>query len=59
MEHFFGSLKNERLADQGYETRQTARSDVVEYIEMEYSGCRLHSALGYQSPREIELAAAA
>ncbi|EWG98782.1 hypothetical protein Q427_28675 [Halomonas sp. BC04] len=28
-------------------------------IEMEYNSCRLHSTLGYQTPREIELAAAA
>ena len=59
MERFFGSLKSEWLADQRYGTRQAARRDVVEYIEMEYNSCRLHSTLGYQSPREIELATAA
>ena len=59
MGRFFGSLKSEWLADQRYGTRQAARRDVVEYIEMEYNSCRLHSTLGYQSPREIELATAA
>ncbi len=43
MERFFGSLKSEWLADQRYGTRQAARRDVVEYIEMEYNSCRLHS----------------
>jgi len=59
MEHFFGSLKSEWLADQRYASRQAARRDVIDYIEMEYNSCRLHSTLGYQTPREIELAATA
>ncbi len=59
MERFFGSLKSEWLAGQRYGSRQAARRDVIEYIEMEYNSCRLHSTLGYQTPREIELAAAA
>jgi putative transposase len=59
MERFFGSLKSEWLADQRYTSRQAARRDVIEYIEMEYNSCRLHSTLDYQTPREIELAAAA
>lgn len=54
MERFFGSLKSEWLADQRYTSRQTARRDVINYIEMEYNSCRLHSTLGYQAPREIE-----
>lgn len=59
MERFFGSLKSEWLAGQRYYSRQAARRDVIEYIEMEYNSSRLHSTLGYQTPREIELAAAA
>lgn len=59
MERFFGSLKSEWLADQRYASHQAARRDVIEYIEMEYNSCRLHSTLAYQTPREIELAVAA
>ncbi len=59
MEHFFGSLTSEWLAGQRYWSRQAARRDVIEYIEMEYNSCRPHSTLGYQVPREIERAVAA
>ncbi len=47
------------MADRRYATRSQTRRDVIEYIEMEYNSCRLHSTLGYQSPREFEMAAAA
>lgn len=59
MERFLGSLKSEWLAGQRYRSRQAAPRDVIEYIEMEYNSCRLHSALDYQTPREVELAAVA
>ncbi len=35
-------------------TRQEARADVVEYIEMFYNSTRKHSYLGYVSPNEWE-----
>ncbi len=53
-ERFFGSLKRERTSHRYYETRQEARADVVEYIEMFYNSRRLHSYLGYLSPNEYE-----
>jgi putative transposase len=53
-ERFFGSLKGERTAQRHYATRQEARDDVVEYIEMFYNSTRLHSYLGYVSPNEYE-----
>ena len=53
-ERFFGSLKRERTSQRDYETRQEARDDVMEYIEMFYNSCRLHSYLGYMSPNEYE-----
>ena len=59
MERFFGSLKSEWTETQRYETRQQARRDIIRYIEMEYNSQRLHSTLGYKTPREIELAAVA
>jgi putative transposase len=59
MERFFGSLKSEWLADQRYLTREQARRDIVQYIEMEYNSNRLHSTLGYITPREQQMAVAA
>jgi len=53
-ERFFGSLKRERTSHRNYETRQEARADVIDYIEMFYNSTRLHSYLGYMSPNEYE-----
>jgi putative transposase len=49
-ERFLGSLKGERTALRHYATRQKARDDVVEYIEMFYNSARLHSYLGTSVP---------
>jgi putative transposase len=53
-ERFFGSLKRERTAHGHYATRQEARDDVIDYIEMFYNSRRKHSYLGYVSPNEYE-----
>ena len=53
-ERFFGSLKRERTSKRDYETRQEARADVIDYIEMFYNSTRLHSYLGYMSPNDYE-----
>jgi transposase InsO family protein len=53
-ERFFGSLKGERTTHRSYPTRQEARVDVIEYIEMFYNSTRLHSYLGYRSPNDYE-----
>jgi putative transposase len=54
MERFFGSLKSERTDGITYLTRNQAKNDVVEYIEMFYNVDRLHSTLGYVSPIVFE-----
>ncbi len=54
VESFFGSLKSERVHWRSYQTREDARSDIVDYITMFYNSRRLHSYLGYQSPDEFE-----
>jgi putative transposase len=46
MERFFGSLKSERTDQMNYLTRQEAKIDVIDYIEMFYNSRRLHSTLG-------------
>lgn len=53
-ESFFGSLKTERVFDSIYYTRETARRDIVDYIEMFYNSRRRHSYLGYLSPNDFE-----
>ncbi len=57
MESFFASLKKELVHDEDYRTRAEARASVFEYIEVFYNRVRRHSALGYKSPAEYELAA--
>lgn len=54
VERFFGSLKREWTDDCLYETRQQAKSDVIQYIEMFYNSRRRHSHLGYLTPIEFE-----
>lgn len=53
-ESFFGSLKIERVFFSEYTTREEARRDIVDYIEMFYNSDRRHSYLGYVSPKEFE-----
>ena len=49
-ESFFNSLKNERTHHARYATRDEAKQDTFEYIEMFYNRRRRHSALNYLSP---------
>ncbi len=58
MESFYHTLKTELVDRQRYRTRAEARASLFEYIEAFYNRQRLHSSLGYQSPAELELAAA-
>lgn len=52
-ESFFGVLKNERVNRTAYPTREHARRDIARYIEFRYNVKRLHSGLGYKTPREV------
>lgn len=52
-ESFFGALKNERVNRTEYPTREHARKDIARYIEFRYNTKRLHSSLGYNTPREV------
>lgn len=54
MERFWGSLKSERTDGMIYRSRQEAKQDIVDYIEMYYNSTRLHSHLNYRSPVEFE-----
>jgi len=54
MESFFHTLKTERVHHRVYATRDQARRDLFAYIEGFYNSHRLHSALGYLSPADME-----
>jgi len=53
-ETFFASLKTELIGDRIFQTREQARRELFEYIELFYNRRRLHSYLGYLSPEEFE-----
>lgn len=59
VESFFGTLKTELVHHRKYRTREEARRDIFEYIEVFYNRERLHSSLGYLSPTDFEAAALA
>ena len=58
VESFFGTLKRELVYHRHYATRDDARQDLFEYIEVFYNRQRRHSTLGYDSPAEYEARAA-
>ena len=53
-ESFFSALKKERIKRRIYPNRETARSDVFDYIEMFYNPVRRHGSAGDLSPVEFE-----
>lgn len=57
-ESFFSSLKKERIRKRVYKTRDLARADVFDYIEVFYNKTRRHSHLGDVSPEAFERASA-
>jgi transposase InsO family protein len=54
MESFFGLLKRERVNRVRYRTRDQARADVFDYIEVFYNRKRRHGYLGNISPADFE-----
>ncbi len=53
-ESFFHTLKIELVHHRDYETREEARAEIFEYIEVFYNRQRSHSALGYEAPLVYE-----
>ena len=53
-ESFNATLKNERVHRMVYPTKDKAVSDIASWIELRYNHVRLHSALGYRTPNEVE-----
>jgi transposase InsO family protein len=54
MESFWGTMKNELIHDSHYRTREEARRDITEYIEVFYNRQRRQARLGYLSPVAYE-----
>ncbi|WP_148676961.1 IS3 family transposase [Klebsiella michiganensis] len=53
-ESFFQLLKRERIKKKIYGTREEARSDIFDYIEMFYNSKRRHGSSDQMSPAEYE-----
>ena len=59
MESFFGTLKSESLHRYDFATRNQARQEIFDFIEIFYNRKRKHSALDYSSPADYEMGHAA
>ena len=53
-ESFFQLLKRERIKKKLYGTREEARSDIFDYIEMFYNSKRRHGSSDKTPPTEYE-----
>jgi transposase InsO family protein len=54
-EAFFSTLKTGCFpAKQVFDAKSQARREIFEYIEVYYNNQRIHSSLGYQTPRQFE-----
>ena len=53
-ESFFGLIKRERINRTRYRTREEARADIFDYIEIFYNRKRRHGYLGNISPVDFE-----
>jgi putative transposase len=54
MESFWGTLKQELVYHEKYQTREQARRSIFEWIEVFYNRQRRHSAIGYLCPEAFE-----
>jgi len=53
-ESFFHTLKTELVHHRRYKTREEAKQDIFEYIEVFYNRQRRHSTIGYKAPLQFE-----
>ncbi len=53
-ESLFGTIKNELIYLNRYETRDAARQAIFEYVEVFYNRLRRHASLGYLTPEEFK-----
>lgn len=53
-ESFFATLKKELVRDRAFDSRDQARGEIFEYIEVFYNRLRSHSLLSYATPESFE-----
>jgi transposase InsO family protein len=53
-ESFFHTLKTELIHHRRFETREQAKQEIFEYIEVFYNRQRKHSTLSYRTPAEFD-----
>jgi putative transposase len=53
-ESFFSTLKNELACGRVFESRDRARSEIFDYIEIFYNRQRIHQSLNYLTPEMME-----
>lgn len=58
MESFFSSLKKEKIRRHIFKTREEAKAEIFDYIEVFYNRARRHQHLGNISPEDYEARAA-
>ena len=54
-ETFFSTIKKELIYLTKFETKEQAKNEIFEYIEIFYNRQRLYSSLGYLSPVEYRI----
>ena len=54
LQSFNATLKNERVHRMVYATKDKAAKDIASRFELRCNHVRLHSALGYRAPNEVE-----
>jgi len=54
VESFFKTLKAELQNDERFKTKEDAKAELFEYIEVFYNRKRMHSTLGYLNPAQFE-----
>ena len=54
VESFFSNLKREKIRNKVYKSREEARKDIFNYIEMFYNTKRRHGHLGKRSPADFK-----
>jgi putative transposase len=55
IESFFNTIKKELINKKEYSNKEELKNDLFEYIDVYYNNERIHSSLGYLTPREYEL----
>jgi putative transposase len=53
-ESFFHTIKTELVHHRRYQTREEAKQDIFEYIEVFYNQQRRHSTIDYKAPLQFE-----